>query len=79
MQLAANPFLKARITKQANPYIGQAYKGDSGSKSGLKYWTDGMESAAVRVGCWICSAELKEAVLVFKCVCLIGERSSCTF
>lgn len=26
-------------------------QGDCGSKSGLKYWTDEMESATVRVGC----------------------------
>lgn len=36
--------------KAAKPYIRQAYKGDSGSKSGLKSWTDGMESAALSVG-----------------------------
>ena len=47
----ANQCLKPRITKQPNPFIGQAYKGDSGSKSGLKCWTDGMECATVRVVC----------------------------
>lgn len=27
-----------RTAKVANPFIGQVYKGDSGSKSGLKHW-----------------------------------------
>lgn len=68
--------------KSADPYIGQEYKGDGGSKSGLMCWTDGMESAPVRVGCvfsacWIC---LEVTSLTFshsKCVCLIAERTSC--
>lgn len=44
--------------KAANPCIGQAYKVDSVSKSGLMCWTDGMESAAVRVG--VCSQRVLE-------------------
>lgn len=41
-----NLFLKARMT---NPYIGQAYSGDGGSKAGLMGWATGMESSPARV------------------------------
>lgn len=35
---SANHFVMTRTAKVANPFIGQVYKGDSGSKSGLKHW-----------------------------------------
>lgn len=49
-EFSCAPISKSQNYKTANPYIGQAYKGDSASKSGLKDWTDGMEIAALRVG-----------------------------
>lgn len=62
--------------KAANPYIGQAYKGDGGSKSGLEYWTDGLESAAVRVGCWICFLDvLRRAQRCSALLCFLKTTS----
>lgn len=79
-EVSCETISESQNCKAANPCIGQAYRGDSGSKSGLKRWSDGMESAAERVECvfsvWICWAEVLEqaSVLFFKysseCVCL---------
>lgn len=60
-----NLFLKARMT---NPYIGQAYSGDGGSKAGLMGWAAGMESSSARV----------RRVFVVRQMCLlIDERLWC--
>lgn len=46
-----NPSKKKNLKKVDNPCFGHAYEEDSGSKSGLKCRTDGMESAAGRSTC----------------------------
>lgn len=50
-QFSCASITEGQNCKTADPYIGQVYKGDSGSKSGLKDWTDAMESTALWVGC----------------------------
>lgn len=94
-KVSCKSIIESRNNRTASPYIGQAYKGDGGSKSGLKDWTGGMENAAVRVGCAfsVCvgfEASSKRQCSFFfftfhcKCICLSGERSCseksrCTF